>query len=303
MNTNKHYILVGIFMIIGVVAMVFIGIWLSFGLNNVKLNNYIAIFKEPVDGLTMNASVKFNGVSIGNVIKIEIDTNSPGNTIVTLAIQEGTPITTNTYATLKPQGITGLSYIGLQTDSKKLSKKLVEPSNAPPYPTIPTKPSLFNNISKQLSDVTTNIDKTAKNISSMFSKQNFDHVHNILANVDSITKNIADNNEKITQSIVSIEKLLSIFASNSKKYNKLMANLTQTSNSIAQTSAELYLISEKFNNQTLPGINQSLLPNINQSMKNFNAATIELDQLLKTLNLNPSALVRGTSAPLRGPGE
>ena len=303
MTPNKHYIIVGLFMIVGVIAMLFIGFWLSFGLNTVKLNNYMATFHTPVDGLTMNADVKFNGVSIGSVSHIRIDKKTPGDTVVTLAIQAGTPITTNTYAILKAQGITGLSYIGLQINDKEPSTTFVEPTDQAPYPDIPTRPSLFSSISNQIADITEDIDTTARHIALVFSKKNVQHLSQTLENIDSITTNIASNNQQISNSLASIDNLLSMLSKNSKKYDKLMDNVTETSASITKATSELYKMSEKINNQTLQGINQTVLPSLTQSINQLNSAAAQADLLFGKLNKNPAVLVRGQKPLQPGPGE
>lgn len=267
-HNKKHYFLVGTFTIICITLMIFIGVWLSFGLQKKEINQYTAIFHESVDGLYNNGPVKFNGVSIGSITKISLDRKHPGNTIIDMDINVGTPITTDTYATIKSQGITGLSYISLQIDNPKSKQILVTPKTEPPYTVIPTKPSLFSNITTQVTHVSTNIGKLTDHISRLFDKNNIRNINKTLENIQTTSQNLS--------------------------------NVTAKANKVIQQSSSTV---NKLNSNTLPLINKVLLPNLIDTVSQLNSTSQQLSQLLTTLNRNPSALVRGSNPPKPGPGE
>ncbi|WP_119343343.1 MlaD family protein [Facilibium subflavum] len=268
---NNRYFIVGLFIILITAAMIFIGFWLAFGLKNTKYNIYTAHFHESVNGLNVNAPINYNGVGIGKVQSIEIDRKNPSTVIVTMQIQQGIPIFTNTYASLVPQGITGQVYISLSLKGKKPTT-LMPPKDKPPYPEIQTKASFLTNIVDQMSLVATQITKIATRINQVVSDDNVKNFNEIIANLQSISAN---------------------FAKSSKKLDSIMDSINKASQSIAGTSKQVNMISQTLQNQTLQAVNNVLLPQMHQTLSDVDQGMIEFTKLLQTLNQNPSALIRG----------
>ncbi|MFT6834162.1 MAG: phospholipid/cholesterol/gamma-HCH transport system substrate-binding protein [Francisellaceae bacterium] len=303
MNNSKQYVIIGAFVIFTLTAMIFIGVWLAFGLSNVKYSTFIAVFNESVDGLQLNSDVKFNGVSVGKVSAITINNKNPSDVDVELQIQEGTPVTTYTYATLMAQGITGLSYIGLQTKYHKPPIQLLSSTESPPYTSITTKPSIFSNITQQIDNVSNEIGAISTSTSKLINDKNSKTIIDIINNIDTFTGTFASNNKNIEDSIKSLSITLNNLSESSSKFNVTINNINDTAKSISIVAAEVAKIAKSFQSQTLQGINQVVIPEAYESLKNINTATIQLNELLQSINNNPSILVTGELAPEPGPGE
>ncbi len=56
---------------------------------------------ESVAGLGVNSAVKYNGVNVGSVKKTSLNNQNPEQVRLLLQIEEHTPITEGTTATLK----------------------------------------------------------------------------------------------------------------------------------------------------------------------------------------------------------
>jgi len=76
-------------------------------------DRYLIQYDISVSGLEVGAPVKYNGVRVGRVERIWIDTEQVSQTVVAISLQGGTPIKENTRAVLNVQGITGLRFIEL----------------------------------------------------------------------------------------------------------------------------------------------------------------------------------------------
>jgi phospholipid/cholesterol/gamma-HCH transport system substrate-binding protein len=74
-------------------------------------------FYESVAGLEPSSPVKYNGVPVGSVKAIRIDTSNLKKTLVDLTVRPDVPIKIDTRAKLQPQGITGISYVELEGGS------------------------------------------------------------------------------------------------------------------------------------------------------------------------------------------
>ncbi|MFZ9035239.1 MAG: MlaD family protein [Francisellaceae bacterium] len=299
---NNRYFIAGLFILLITSIMIILGFWMAFGLKEVKYDTYIARFNESVDGLYVNANVNYNGVPVGKVENIRIDKKNPSIVIVTLQIEEGTPILSNTYASLQPQGITGQVYVSLSLQSDRPSR-LIPPKSSPPYPDIATKPSLFSNIISQISLVADEINQIANRTNKLINDKNIAHIDQVIDNIDTISKTLADNGQSIDNSLKYLTILLKNSADSSQQLNQIMLDIKKSAGAVSDAALNIEHITTSVKDQTLQGINNLLLPAMSQSFQNINTVAIELNTLLKTLNDNPSILIRGTTPPKPKTGE
>ncbi len=127
MESKVNYTVVGIFVVLLTIAIIAAGFWLARGSQASVYHTYVTIMDESVSGLSEQAPVKFNGVSVGYVTSIALNYQNPQQVIVKMDIESGVPITTSTAATLLAQGITGITYVGLKarTSSINLQRSLM----------------------------------------------------------------------------------------------------------------------------------------------------------------------------------
>lgn len=135
MEAKTNYTIVGVVVLILLVGLITTMLWLSIGFNQKKYTTYTVYMHEAASGLTQDAPVKYNGVQVGYVKEIRLNQNDPRQVEILLDIEEGTPVTTSTFATLNSQGITGVSYIGLSASTSNLTPITKMPGE--PYPVIP----------------------------------------------------------------------------------------------------------------------------------------------------------------------
>ena len=85
---------------------------------------YDIVFKGPVRGLSQGGEVHFNGIKVGEVTKISLDKVDPTQVIARARVTSDVPIRVDSYATLEPQGITGVNYVQITagTPAKPLLK-------------------------------------------------------------------------------------------------------------------------------------------------------------------------------------
>jgi phospholipid/cholesterol/gamma-HCH transport system substrate-binding protein len=111
MEKNANYALVGLSTLILTVAMVVFVVWLARLRLNAEYDLYDIVFAGPVRGLNEGGEVHFNGIKVGEVTKIALDRSNPTNVIARVRVTHDVPIRVDSYATLEPQGITGLNYV------------------------------------------------------------------------------------------------------------------------------------------------------------------------------------------------
>ncbi|MDQ2964045.1 MAG: MlaD family protein [Pseudomonadota bacterium] len=112
METDKHYFIEGLFIIGFAVAAAFFSVWLvSSGHRDDVL--YRIHFTESVTGMALGDPVKFHGVDVGTVKAMALDPADARRVEVDVRLRKEAPVKTDTKASLKLKGVTGVVYIEL----------------------------------------------------------------------------------------------------------------------------------------------------------------------------------------------
>jgi phospholipid/cholesterol/gamma-HCH transport system substrate-binding protein len=302
MKSNKQYIIVGAFVIIATTLLV--GVWLWFSAHNRTVyDTYLAVFDESVDGVTTSSVVKYNGVEVGRVKQLELDPQNPRSIRVYLNIQQGVALSTATVATMKAQGVTGMSYISLSVPHNVADNGKIVPHNQKPYPQIQTRPSLLSSLSDQAQSIAQNINGVSSEIKDLLNDKNSQHLSNILANMDKLMAAIATRSEDVSKSISTTAEILHNVKKNSENLNETFNQIQDLTKTLAETTATANQMLMEVHGNTLQSVNSVLLPNLNGAIAHLNQSSYQLEQLLRLLNDNPSALIRGKNPQNPGPGE
>lgn len=125
MEKNANYALVGLSTLILFVGLVIFSIWLARVAFVRDYDVYDILFQGPVRGLTEGGEVHFNGIKVGEVTDISLDRTNPSRVISRVRVNSDVPIRVDSYATLEPQGITGLNYVQISagTSTRPLLKE------------------------------------------------------------------------------------------------------------------------------------------------------------------------------------
>jgi phospholipid/cholesterol/gamma-HCH transport system substrate-binding protein len=116
MEADKHYFIEGLFVIGFSVAVALFAIWLG-GAGHRDDVLYRIHFAESVSGLAVGDPVKFHGVDVGTVRAIALDPADLRLVQVDVGLRKEVPVKTDTKATLKLKGITGVVFIELDGGS------------------------------------------------------------------------------------------------------------------------------------------------------------------------------------------
>jgi phospholipid/cholesterol/gamma-HCH transport system substrate-binding protein len=179
METDRHYFIEGLFIIVLSVGAALAFVWLS-GSGHRDDVLYRIHFDESVSGLSVGDPVKFRGVDVGTVRAMNLDAADPERVQIDVALRKNAPVKTDTRASLKLKGITGAVFIELNGGSAE-AKTLVAATPKGQVPEIPSEKStltalvealpkaidrflaLENQTKKVLSDVGTTTSEIKKN--------------------------------------------------------------------------------------------------------------------------------------------
>ena len=133
MEKNANYALVGASSLILFLGLVIFVVWLARLQFTRDYDTYDIVFQGPVRGLSQGGEVHFNGIKVGEVTKIALDRTNPSRVIARGRVTSDVPIRVDSYATLEPQGITGVNYVQITagTPSRPLLKDTVPRDQIP----------------------------------------------------------------------------------------------------------------------------------------------------------------------------
>ncbi|MDA8165024.1 MAG: MlaD family protein, partial [Desulfobacteraceae bacterium] len=116
--TRRKKFMLGLFMASGIIAGVLIFFWLGVTSLFEEGRTYAAYFDQSVQGLNVDAPVKFRGVSIGRVTKINVAPDGRHVEVVML-IEKNVRIIPQMFAQLQVVGITGIMYVEVNVTTGK----------------------------------------------------------------------------------------------------------------------------------------------------------------------------------------
>ena len=320
MEPKVNYILVGSFVaFLG--AAVLVGIlWLGKTDYRGTYDRYEAYMKESVAGLSVDSTVKYRGVDVGRVKAIALNPNNPEEVLLTMDIVRGTPIKTDTIAVLETQGLTGLATINLAGGSRDAPLLQVQEGQA--HPVIKTGPSLFvrldEAVSRLLSEeglaqLLVDLDAASKGVAKVLDEENRMLLKRTIKDLSEVAQTIAAHKNQIDQSLTgaaqSADNLVKLTASLNTQVPALLTGINKSVAALDAATEELAKTSKTIGtvvNEARPELQQftkRTLPEAGLLVTELRQLTGTLTRVARELEREPSSLVFGRKAPLRGPGE
>jgi len=112
METDRHYFIEGLFIIVFSIAAAIVAVWLGSPGRHDDLV-YRIHFNESVSGLAVGDPVKFRGIDVGTVKAMSVDPDNSRLVLVDVRLRKETPVKVDTRASLVLKGITGVVFVEL----------------------------------------------------------------------------------------------------------------------------------------------------------------------------------------------
>lgn len=261
-TTRAERIKIGAFMLLcGIMICVFLGYVLSRFLNK-EFDNYYTVFSESVIGLYKDAQVKLNGIDVGNVTEIAIDSSNLNQVIVRFRVNKGTPIKLGTRA-----GMThGISLTGEK--QIVLSGGRFDEPDVKEGGYVPAEKTAFDAIANKATDIINHVDSIMINLNSLFSEENTQSISNSLKNFESATQNLNRLTQNLNTPINNISN-----AANSMK--NVLAEIEEAKIA-AKAGENMDILKEKLEAIDTKAMNE----NLTQAMESIKQLTQRLDQVV-----------------------
>jgi phospholipid/cholesterol/gamma-HCH transport system substrate-binding protein len=308
MEDKVNYPLVGAF-VLGLGAALVAGVlWLAAGLSGRQaLDDYQAVIRESVAGLNVDAPVKYMGVDVGKVSRIEIDPDNPQQVRLHFLIARGTPIQQDSEAVLKTQGLTGIAYVELSGGSA--SSPPLRPGPDGVAPTIPFKLSLSARLENVVTNVLANVDRVSNNLNAVFDAGNQAALKAALADIASVAHALADKKKALTSGLDDAALTAQRAARAAEQLGPALERISAGARAVermADTAASAATrggAAADAATKSVQQIGAETLPELSQLMTELGALSTALRRLAEQTTTQPSSLLLGAPAPRPGPGE
>jgi phospholipid/cholesterol/gamma-HCH transport system substrate-binding protein len=308
MDDKVNYTLVGGFVLVLGALLVAGVLWLAAGLGGRQaMDAYQAVIQESVAGLSIDAPVKYLGVDVGKVARIEIDPQNSEQVRLHFLVKRGTPIKRDSVAVLKAQGLTGIAYIELSGGSAGSPPLLAGADGE--IPTIPTKPSLSARLENVLSNVLANVDRVSNNLNAVLGPDNQAALKSTLADIATLAHTLAGQQAAISAGLADAAKAARLTARAGEQFEPTLARIASSAQAVermaevagqASTRAGAAADAAATSAQQL---GSETLPELARLMAELNQLSASLRQLSEQTTVNPNSLLLGKPAPQPGPGE
>jgi phospholipid/cholesterol/gamma-HCH transport system substrate-binding protein len=274
METKASYIATGAFtiaVIFGVFGFIY---WVQTGGAGSDRAAYRVVFGGSVSGLHPGSSVLFDGMRVGEVTQLALDTHDPRKVDAFIAVDRGVPIRADTKVALDFQGLTGLAEVSLAGGAAD-AKPLADADGGGP-------PTLY-------------VDRNA-------SADVTQAARDVLSRIDGL---VADNEEAMRSSLRNVESLTATLAQNSKRRDHVMSGLEHLTGDndnrgeIAEAASAIRKLSDNLDKRT-DEISTGLVRFSNSGLREYEAFAVdgrktlaELQKVIKSINEHPSQLIFG----------
>ena len=196
MERNANYALVGLASTLLLIGMIVFSVWLAAFKFNQDYDYYDIVFKGPVRGLSQGGEVHFNGIKVGEVTRIALDTVDPTQVIARAKVTSDVPIRVDSYATLEPQGITGVNYVQITagTPAKRLLKRMVPKGKVP---RIRSERGMLSDLLAGGGNVLARAVEALDRVNRVLSEENIARLSGMLDNVQTVTAELRDRKSLI----------------------------------------------------------------------------------------------------------
>lgn len=307
MENKSNAFLAGVFTIGLAILVLFSLFW--FSSDHAVRVPYDLITRSTVNGLGPQADVKYRGLDVGKVLSIKFDPQVPGQIIVRISVNQDTPITRTTYATLGFQGVTGIAYVqlddtaredGTDTSSPPLHTSAREPAR------IVMRPGFFEELEKRGDSLLTQTETLMASLNEMFQTVNRDE---LMSAIRSVHKT-ADDYSKLANSLQpaatrlpqAVDNLNATLVSTRRLADDLANPRGTVMSTVNRVGENMQGAADSV--ERAAGIfTQETLPQINGLARDARQTARSIDRAAGQFNDQPASVLFGGPSPTPGPGE
>ncbi|MFO1219940.1 MAG: MlaD family protein [Burkholderiaceae bacterium] len=322
MENKVNLAVVGAFVIALLVAMIGFGLWLASGTYQRKVYDaYETYMTQSVAGLNVNAAVRYRGVDVGRVRSIGLAPGNVEQVRVSLAIERGTPVKTDTVATLQTQGLTGIAYVELKGGHKE--SPTLQAATGHAVPVIASDTSLIERLETAAPEMMANLAHAVDNLNAVLDDDNRRALRQTLADLSALTQLLAKRSAAIDASLADTARTMAHAARFAGQLPQMVQRYERTADALERMATDVSAASAD-TRRTLADasgtfdVARQVIGDARSDVAQFTGGTLGEVQALVTdlrgltatmrrvsdeLERNPAVLLQGRRTARRGPGE
>jgi phospholipid/cholesterol/gamma-HCH transport system substrate-binding protein len=300
LEREARYAVVGLFALAAISLAFFFVWWYSEAGDRREYARYEIHFFGSVSGLAEGSPVRYLGVDVGRVERLHVDPDNPRRVKSVVEIDSTAPISGATEARLGLLGLTGLLYIDLREDPRRVaSTPLVQGDR---YPVIRARKGDIEAFLERLPDAIGRAAKVMERVERLLSQQNIDAVGESLANIREVTEELpalsrnaatlADELRRTASEVGALSRQAGEVVDESRPdFAAALGSVRAASERLAGAAASIERIVSG-NEGALSQLAGSGGGDLQQLVIDLRDASAEVRSLARELRENPSALLR-----------
>lgn len=287
METRANFVMIGAFSVAGLLGIMAFFLWFA----QVELDRQFAYYNirfSSVSGLDNASDVRFSGLGVGQVLDVRLTPERDGTILVTVEVDAETPVRVDSVATIEAQGVTGVSYVGI--DAGTPTAALLVPNAKGAYPEIIAGRSMLQSLSEDAPRLLERSLEVVDELGQMLSEDNKNRIDTILINAEQASGEFA----RTLSDFSGVANTVADFAEQINAFNATLNTLTgDLSEVFATADKTLVSINE------LSELGKGVLTASTQTLSEAQTAITETKNFV-TQDLTVLAEeLRGTTADLR----
>lgn len=300
MENRSHALMTGIFTIALLIAAVLAGIWLN--RDRSETVPYEIVTTQSIPGLNPNAVVRYRGLEVGRVNDIMFDPRVTGQILIKLSVDNDTPVTTTTFASLGYQGVTGLAF--LQLDDDRTGSPIL-PSSSQRVARIPMRPGLLDQIEKRGLAILEKTEKITESLDRLMSPRNqqtiigaFDSIGKTAAAYGELPKRLEPTLDKLPALATKLDQTASSVNALAHNYDSLATRLQARDGPLERLNGAIGSLQG-----AASGLEMQTLPHLTEMTDEAKASLRAVKRTANSLSDRPQSILFGGPSPQPGPGE
>ena len=300
MERNANYAMVGFASLVLFVGLAAFVLWLAQVNFNRNYDLYDIVFDGPVRGISQGGEVHFNGIKVGEVTRIALDPVNASRVIARIKVTSDVPIKTDSFATLEPQGITGVNYVQITAGAG--SRPFLK--DATPHGQVPVIRSQKSTLADLLEGGGTVLQRSVEaldRVNRLLSDSNLKTASGMLEDVHALTSElrerkaiIADAQHALQSMDLTLQKVGELSDSTKGLIDgdarKTLESLSETADSLKDTSKKAQELLGKLDGPTTDFATNGL-PQLTTAIGSLQTATESINRVLNEAERSPGALI------------
>ena len=307
MENKAHAMAAGAFVLAIAALLALLATWLT--RDSGERNLFELSTLQTISGLQPQAAVKFRGVPVGKVEFIGFDHKIKGNVLIRISVDQGTPLTKATFATISSQGVTGLGFI--QLEDKGGSTEILVANDEDP-PRIELRPGLLDKLLTKSEVILDQVEQASIKVNQLLGSDNQKVLMGSVAQMGQAADSFNKLALKLDPFVASLPALGREASVTMKSLKTAADDVSETASSVTATAARLNAKGGPIDKVAEGGaalaaavetFGAATLPRVGEVAEETARAMRQVRRTINAVGDNPQSLIFGNGPPVPGPGE